>query len=66
MRLAEPPQIVDLVLYGVCRQRSPYKETDVMLIRLRPDYLARLPAPVTGLLILSLCWNDGCTACCPA
>lgn len=25
-RLAEPPQIVDLVLYGVCRQRSPYKE----------------------------------------
>jgi AcrR family transcriptional regulator len=25
-RLAEPQQIVDLVLYGVCRHRSPYRE----------------------------------------
>jgi AcrR family transcriptional regulator len=25
-RLAEPKQIVDLVLYGICRQRSPYGE----------------------------------------
>jgi AcrR family transcriptional regulator len=25
-RLAEPRQIVDLVLYGICRHRSPYRE----------------------------------------
>jgi AcrR family transcriptional regulator len=26
VRLAEPQQIVDLVLYGICRHRSPYRE----------------------------------------
>ena len=31
-RLIEPQQIVDLVLYGICRQ--PHRGTDIMLIRL--------------------------------
>jgi hypothetical protein len=26
VRLAEPQQIVDLVLYGICQHRSPYRE----------------------------------------